>query len=140
MRVSPAVGFIARSAFAGSALLALTLSGCSRPESLQNGYGLEITSTGIGVTGGANSITQFYGYGCDKALATIGNKRKPITEVKIGMTSCDLYRLKGHPVRTSSLSLFQDQGEIPQWFEMFYNENGKEKKYVFHANLLERIE
>jgi hypothetical protein len=121
-------------------LVAGLVSGCSRPQSLQDGFGLEITATGIGVTGGANSITQFYGYGCEKALASFGHQRKPITEVAIGMTSCDLYRLKGHPVRTSSLSLFQDEGEIPNWFDMFYVEDGQEVKYTFHANLLEKVE
>ncbi len=121
-------------------LVASLLAGCSRPQSLQDGFGLEITSTGIGVTGGANSITQFYGYGCEKTLTSFGHRRKPITEVAIGMTSCDLFRLKGHPVRSSSLSLFQQEGEIPNWFDMFYVEGGQEVKYVFHANLLEKVE
>lgn len=124
-----------------TALAAGLLAGCaSRPQSLQDGFGLEITPTGIGVTGGANSITQFHGYGCEEALATFGNRRRPITEVRIGMTSCDLYRLKGHPSRTSSLSLFQEEGEIPNRYDMIYVEGGAEVKYVFRANLLEKVE
>lgn len=119
----------------------LVVSGCtSRPPSAQKGFGLELTSTGIGITGGANSITQFYGFGCKKAIATLGTKRTPITKIKRGITSCDLYRIKGTPNQVSSISIFQQTGDIPQWYEMIYFDEDVETKYVFNENLLDKIE
>ncbi len=128
---------------AGTALLvaSIVLTGCfSRPEAAQKGFGLELTSTGIGVTGGANSITQFHGFGCEKAIANFGAKHKQPTEIKRGITSCDLYRIKGQPNETTETSLFQEEGEIPKWYEMIYYEGDARVRYIFHANLLDKIE
>lgn len=125
----------------GLLLTSFLLTGClSRPNAAQKGFGLELTSTGIGITGGANSITQFHGFGCEKAIASLGSKHKQPTEVKRGITSCDLYRIKGQPSETSELSLFQDDGEIPEWYEMIYYEGDARVRYIFHANLLDKIE
>lgn len=127
----------------GAALLvtSILLTGCfSRPNAAQKGFGLELTSTGIGITGGANSITQFHGFGCEKAIASLGTKHKLPNEIKRGITSCDLYRIKGQPSETSELSLFQEDGEIPEWYEMIYYEGDARVRYIFHANLLDKIE
>lgn len=128
--------------FCVSALAGLALAGCmNQPAPLQKGMGLEITPMGIGLVGGRNGVSEFHGFGCnDNAVATIGTKRTRPTSVQRGMTSCDLFFLKGNPARTSERSTFRGAGEVPNRYVMIYNEGGAARQYIFKSGLLDRVE
>ncbi len=125
---------------AGLAGLSILGACGSRPDPLQKGIGLELTPTGIGLVGGRNGIAEFYGAGCEKAIASIGTERVRPTTVTRGMTTCDLYELKGHPSSTSSLDFFRSEDEVPSRYTMTYIEDGVKRDYKFRDNLLDKVE
>lgn len=120
----------------------LLLSACMpTPAPLQKGMGLEITPQGIGLVGGRNGVSEFHGFGCsNEVLGRIGTKRERPTSVQKGMTSCDLYYLKGDPVRTSERNFMRGAGSVPNRYVMVYNEGGAQKKYIFKSGLLASVE
>ncbi|WP_422372846.1 hypothetical protein [Hoeflea sp.] len=127
-------------------ILAGFAAGCGapRPEPLaQNGLGLAITPTGLSLVGASQDPSEDISQGsCSSAIATIGAKRVRPTTVTRGMTSCDLYFLKGQPasIQTSGVNFRPNDNGIANKMVITYLENGVEKRYVFIENLLDRVE
>lgn len=127
-------------------ILAGLTAGCgaSRPTPIaQNGLGLAITPTGLSLVGAAQDPSEDISQGaCSNAIATIGTKRVRPTTVTRGMTSCDLYFLKGQPasIKTSGVYFRPNDNGISDNMVITYVEDGMEKRYHFVENLLDRVE
>jgi len=64
------------------------------------------------------------------------------TEVVRGMTSCDLYFIKGQPkaINRSGVYVGPNDNGIAKNMVLTYDENGVERRYIFVENLLDRVE
>lgn len=131
-------------------VLAVTLAGfmagcgAPRPKPIsQNGLGLAITPTGLSLVGAAQDVSEDISQGpCSNAVATIGAQRVRPASVTRGMTSCDLYFLKGQPasIKTSGVYFGQNDSGIAKNMVLTYYEDGVERRYHFIENLLDRVE
>lgn len=127
-------------------VLASFAAGCGAPRPkpiAQNGLGLAITPTGLSLVGAAQDPSEDISQGaCSNAIATIGAKRVRPSTVTRGMTSCDLYFLKGQPasIKTSGVYFGPNDNGIANKMVITYYEDGVEKRYFFIENLLDRVE
>ena len=111
-------------------VLAVTLAGfvagcgASRPKPIsQNGLGLAITPTGLSLVGASQDVSEDISQGpCSNAVATIGAQRVRPAGVTRGMTSCDLYFLKGQPasIKTSGVYFGQNDSGIAKNMVLTY--------------------
>ena len=124
--------------------LAITHGCTNRPEPVaQPGLGISLTPTGLSLTGAAQDVSEDISQGpCSNAIATIGAERVRPTEVVRGMTSCDLYFIKGQPkaINRSGVYVGPNDNGIAKNMVLTYDENGVERRYIFVENLLDRVE
>jgi len=104
---------------------------------------IPVTARGLSLTGAAVDVSEDASQSsCVDPVATIGQARVRPASVVRGMTSCDLFHLKGraNSIRKSDVNFGSNDSGVAKNMVLTNLENGVETRYVFIDNLLDRVE